>query len=158
MAKHVKAQKTQLFTVIAGTVVRFICPKRISFGQDSFGKIDVTCLDADVKEYERGMRDPGEGAIGIDLDDENTSHDKLLEIAASGEKLQWYVGSSHSVTPPTYDATTGIDLPETRSWWSFEGYLNDAAPNDIEVDTVIGYEFTLVRTSGVTYTKRTVTP
>ncbi|MDR8236252.1 structural protein 3 family protein, partial [Acinetobacter baumannii] len=24
--------------------------------------------------------------------------------------------------------------------------------------TVIGYEFTLVRTSGVTYTKRTVTP
>ncbi|RNC97600.1 structural protein 3 family protein, partial [Acinetobacter baumannii] len=28
MAKHVKAQKTQLFTVIAGTVVRFICPKR----------------------------------------------------------------------------------------------------------------------------------
>ncbi|MDR8320427.1 structural protein 3 family protein, partial [Acinetobacter baumannii] len=26
MAKHVKAQKTQLFTVIAGTVVRFICP------------------------------------------------------------------------------------------------------------------------------------
>ncbi|EXC75753.1 hypothetical protein J769_1351 [Acinetobacter baumannii 25307_6] len=115
MAKHVKAQKTQLFTVIAGTVVRFICPKRISFGQDSFGKIDVTCLDADVKEYERGMRDPGEGAIGI-------------------------------------------DLPETRSWWSFEGYLNDAAPNDIEVDTVIGYEFTLVRTSGVTYTKRTVTP
>ncbi|MDT1898866.1 structural protein 3 family protein, partial [Acinetobacter baumannii] len=52
----------------------------------------------------------------------------------------------------------GIDLPETRSWWSFEGYLNDAAPNDIEVDTVIGYEFTLVRTSGVTYTKRTVTP
>ena len=59
--------------------------------------------------------------------------------------------------PPTYDATTGIDLPEDRMWWSFKGYLNDAAPNDIEVDAALGYSYTLVRTSKVTRTKRTVT-
>ena len=155
---NVKTQKTQLFTVVGGQVVRFICPKRISFGQDSFGKIDVTCLDADTKEYERGMRDPGEGAVGIVYNDTNLSHDKLLEIAESGEKLDWYVGSSHSTTPPTYDNTTGIDLPDDRSWWSFKGYLNDAAPSDIEVDAVLEYEFPLVRTSKVTFTKRTVGP
>ncbi|WP_284084797.1 phage tail tube protein [Acinetobacter nosocomialis] len=155
---NVKTQGTQLFTVIDGQVVRFVCTKKIGFGQDSFGKIDVTCLDAETKEYMRGMRDPGEGAIDIDYDDTNTSHDKLADIAEAGEKLDWYVGSGHSKTPPTYDATTGIDLPEDRMWWSFKGYLNDAAPNDVEVDAALGYSYTLVRTSKVTRTKRTVTP
>lgn len=93
---NVKTQGTQVFTVIDGQVVRFVCVKKIGFGQDTFSKIDVTCLDAEDKEYIRGMRDPGEGAFDIDYDDTNTSHDKLAEIAESGEKLDWYVGSSHS--------------------------------------------------------------
>ncbi|MFI8040566.1 structural protein 3 family protein, partial [Acinetobacter baumannii] len=42
---NVKTQKTQLFTVLNGQVVRFVCSKRIDLGQDSFQKIDVTCLD-----------------------------------------------------------------------------------------------------------------
>ncbi|MGK6755722.1 hypothetical protein ACKUV4_018305 [Acinetobacter baumannii] len=36
-----------------------------------------------------------------------TSHDKLIEIAKSGEILKWHVGSGHAATPPTYDKTTG---------------------------------------------------
>ena len=43
-------------------------------------------------------------------------------------------------------------------WLSFKGYVNDAAPNDIEVDAALGYSYTLVRTSKVTKTKRTVAP
>ena len=118
----------------------------------------MTCLDADSKQYVRGMRDPGEGAVEIDYDDTNTSHDKLIEIAESGEILEWHVGSGHAPTAPTYDATTGIDLPEDRMWWSFKGYINPTAPNAFEVDSVVGYSFTLIRTSGVTPTKRTVAP
>ncbi|WP_151768893.1 phage tail tube protein [Acinetobacter colistiniresistens] len=155
---NVKTQKTQIFAVIGNKVVRFICPKRISFGQDSFGKIDVTCLDADNKQYERGIRDPGEGAVGINYNDTNLSHDELLAIADSGETLEWHVGSGNSASQPTYDATTGIDLPEDRHWWSFKGYLNDTAPSDIEPDAVLEFEFPLVRTSKVTFTKRKVTP
>ncbi len=68
---NVKTQGTQLFTVIDGQVVRFVCTKKIGFGQDSDWEIDVTCLDAETKEYMRGMRDPGEGAIDIDYDDTN---------------------------------------------------------------------------------------
>ena len=155
---NVKTKGTQLFTVIDGQVVKFICMKKIGFGQDSFSKLDVTCLEAEIREYERGIRDPGEGAIAIDYNDTNTSHDKLAEIADSGEKLDWYVGTGESTSAPTYDATTGIDLPDDRNWLSFKGYLNDAAPNDLEVDAMMGYEYTLVRTSKVTRTKRTVTP
>ncbi len=152
---RIKAQRTQVFAVIAGAVVRFSCPKAFTFGEDSFSKIDATCLDSDTKDYERGLRDPGEGSIQIDLDDENASHLQLIALADSGEKVEWYVGSSHNQTPPTYEVGTGIDLPETRIWWSFQGYLNPAAPT-IEQDSLIGYTFTLVRTSAVITTPRVI--
>ena len=54
---HVKAQGTQVFAVVDGAVVRFTCPKAFSFGEDSFSKIDSTCLDSDTKDYERLMLD-----------------------------------------------------------------------------------------------------
>ena len=155
---RIKTQKTQVYAVIAGAVVRFACYKGFSFGQDTFGKIDASCLDGDTKDYERGMRDPGEGSISIDLDDENVSHIKLLQVAESGEKIEWYIGSSHASTPPTYEAVTGIDLPEDRIWWSFKGYINPTAPDDIAADALVSYAFTIVRTSGVITTLRTVTP
>lgn len=153
----IKSQGTQVFAVINDAVVRFVCPTAISMGDDSFSKIDTTCLDSQTKNYERGLRDPGEGSIGINLDDEETSHAALIDLADSGAKVMWYVGSSHSATPPTYEVLTGITLPTTRTWWSFEGYLNPAVPQ-IEQDSVVKYEFTIVRTSAVTTTKRTVTP
>ncbi|WP_353173704.1 phage tail tube protein [Acinetobacter rudis] len=151
----VKTQGTQLFAVVDGKVEKFICLGKIGFGQDSYAKSDITCLDAESKEYERGMLDPGEGSIEIIYRDENESHDKLIELAEKGENLQWFVGSGHSKTPPTI-ATAGdeVELPKDRTWWSFKGYLNPAAPNDIEVDSNVGYTFTLVRNSGVKMTRR----
>ncbi|WP_180004064.1 MULTISPECIES: phage tail tube protein [unclassified Acinetobacter] len=154
---RIKSNGTQIFAVVDGAVVRFTCPKAFSFGEDSFSKIESTCLDSDTKDYERGLRDPGEGSLQIDLDDENTSHLKLIALADSGEKVDWYVGSSHSKAAPTYETVAGIDLPKDRIWWSFEGYINPAAPT-IEQDTLVGYTFTLVRTSAVATTPREVTP
>lgn len=154
---RVKSNGTQIFAVIGAAVVRFSCPKAFSFGEDSFSKIDATCLDSETKDYERGLRDPGEGSLQIDLDDENASHLQLIQLADSGEKIEWHVGSSHSKTVPTYEAVGGIDLPEDRIWWSFQGYINPSAPT-IEQDTLVGYTFTLVRTSAVITTMREVSP
>lgn len=154
---RIKSNGTQIFAVVDGAVVRFTCPKAFSFGEDSFSKIDSTCLDSDTKNYERGLRDPGEGSLQIDLDDTNTSHLKLIKLADSGKKVNWYVGSSHSNTAPTYDPVAGINLPDDRIWWSFEGYINPAAPT-IEQDALVGYTFTLVRTSPVVTTPRVVGP
>lgn len=150
-------QEMQIFALINKKIVRFVCPKNIKFGQDSFGKIDVTCLDAKNKQYLRGMRDPGEAGIGINYNDENTSHEELLQLAEAGTEVQWFVGSNHTAEPPTYVEATGVTLPTTRNWWSFDGYMNDAAPNDIEVDAAVGFDFTIVRTSAVKRTKREVT-
>lgn len=153
-----KTQNTQVFAEVGGKIIRFVCPKNFKFGQDSFGKIDVTCLDADSKQYLRGIRDPGEAGIGINYDDEEEGHNELLAVAESGEVVTWHVGSSHSKSPPTIDSTTKkAKLPEDRTWWTFQGYMNDTAPNDIEVDAVINFDFVIVRTSKVTTTKRKIT-
>ena len=157
----IKTQNTQVFAVIKDKVVRFVCPQNFKFGQDSFGKIEVTCLDAESKQYVRGLRDPGEAGIGINYDDENTSHDDLIALAESGEVVTWYVGTNHSKDAPIYDALDEDDkvtLPETRAWFFFYFFMNDTAPSDIEVDSVIKYDFTIVRTSKVTTKKRKTTP
>lgn len=154
---RIKSNGTQVYAVIGAAVVRFSCPKAFSFGEDSFSKLDATCLDSDTKDYERGLRDPGEGSIQIDLDDENASHMQLIQLAESGDKIEWYVGSSHSKTAPTYEAVAGIDLPEDRIWWSFKGYLSPSAPT-VEQDALVSYTFKLVRTSAVVTTPRVVTP
>ena len=151
----VKTQGTHAFVIIGGEAVRFKCLKKIGYGQDSFSKIDVTCLDANSKQYERGMRDPGEGSVEINYDDENISHDKLIELAESGEKLVWYIGSGHSEDAPTI-AGGVVTLPPSRSWNQFTAYINPTAPNDIEVDAVESYTFTLVRVSAVVRKKRTI--
>lgn len=153
----VKTQGTQAFVVIDNEVVRFKCLKKIGYGQDSFGKIDITCLDAESKQYERGMRDPGEGSIEINYDDTNTSHDRLLEIANSGAKLVWYIGSGHSTAEPTV-ASGSVTLPPSRAWNKFTAYINPTAPNDVEVDAVESYTFTLVRVSAVERTNRVINP
>lgn len=154
---RIKSNGTQVYAVIGAAVVRFNCTKAFTFGEDSFSKIDSTCLDSDTKDYERGLRDPGEGSIQIDLDDENAGHMQLIQLAEAGDKVQWYVGSSHSKTPPTYEAVSGIDLPEDRIWWSFEGYINPSSPT-VEQDALVGYTFALVRTSAVVTTPRVVAP
>ncbi|NWK74159.1 structural protein 3 family protein [Acinetobacter sp. SwsAc6] len=152
----VKTQGTQGFVVWDDEILRFKCVKKYGYGQDSFSKIDVTCLDADSKTYERGMRDPGEGSIEITYDDENDSHDKLIEIAESGKTLTWYIGSGHSKDAPTIDPVVGVKLPTTRAWNEFKAYINPTAPNDVEVDSVESYTFALVRNSGITRHKRTI--
>lgn len=145
---RIKANGSKLYAVINGAIVRVQCISAMDLGQDSFGKIDASCLDDDHKSYDRGVTDPGEGSITIQLDDTNTSHATLLQLAESGTKTDWYIGSPSATDEPELDSSGDVILPETRTWLTFEGYLNPVAPT-IETDTNWTYAFTLVRTSPV---------
>ena len=153
---RIKSQGTKIYALIAGAIVRFTCYNAIDLGSDSTSKIDVTCLDDDEKSYEKGMVDPGEGSLTVQLDDENTSHAKALSLAETGEEVEWFVGSKGDSAEPTVTGST-VTLPETRNWATFTGYLNKSAPK-IEADGVWTYAWPLVRTSSVNTILRKTTP
>lgn len=153
---RIKSQGTKVYVLIAGAIVRFTCYNAIDLGSDSTSKIDTTCLDAEEKSYEKGMLDPGEGSMTVQLDDENASHATALELAESGDEVEWFVGSKGDDAPPTVTSGT-VTLPQTRNWVTFKGYLNKVGPT-IETDGVWTYAFPLVRTTSVTTILRDTTP
>lgn len=152
----IKSNGTKIYALISGEIVRFRCYNAVDLGQDSFGKIDISCLDSESKKYRRGAQDPGEGSLTIQIDDENTSHADLLLLVESGDEVEWFIGSSGEGVQEEPTVTGGIvTLPTSRNWLTFDGYLNGAAPS-IEMDSVWTYAYPLVRTSPVATILRTV--
>lgn len=153
---RIKSQGTKIYALVGGAIVRFSCYNSIDLGQDSTSKIDVTCLDEEEKSYEKGIVDPGEGSLTVQLDDENISHATALSLAEAGTELEWYVGSKGDGAEPTV-VGTAVTLPTTRNWATFTGYLNKTPPK-IETDGVWTYAFPLVRTSSVNTILRNTNP
>lgn len=154
MAK-IKSNGTALFGIVGGTrVVRFRCFRGVELGQDTVGKIDISCLDDDTKKYMAGSIDPAEGSLTVQLDDANTTHAELLKLAESSEDIQWYLRApvSEEDTATIIPAVTGsgneITLPTTVTWAAFTGYLTSVGPT-VEIDDVWTYAFPLVRTSKI---------
>lgn len=142
--------------VYDGTAITKInCIKTLDFGSDSTTRIENTCLDEpNTKSYVSGLSDPGQGSIGYDFDDKNTSHDKLEEWARDKKQnLQFYIGSRGSNDAPTLTGGS-VTLPKTRTWWSFMGGLSSPTPT-FEADALVAYTITLERSTEVIRTPKT---
>ena len=95
------------------------CIKEFTWGDDSVGETDDTCLDNEsmVKTSSFTSVTPGEGSTAIDTDPENESHIIALDLAQKREVVEIYMGWADGVGEPTL---TGDDvtLPPTRTWSS----------------------------------------
>lgn len=160
---RIKVQKSQLFYHEDGAtaVVAVQCAKELELGTDTEEDIDVTCLEDEEDNFDPGKKTPGEGSLAIDLDDENSSHLKLIALSktAPRKKVTWYLGSSNSDEPPTIVAgpPSTISLPTTRTWWVWTGYLK-LAEKTFTKGQFVGYKFPLKKTSIVNETIRTIVP
>jgi len=101
----------------------------------TLAQIDVTCMQSTSREYEAGLAEPGAATFGLNIDVQKAAHIRLHQLKKSGTKLLWAVGWGDGVVdgvgiPPTVEATAGADgvrdfvLPTTRTWLTFEGYMN----------------------------------
>lgn len=110
------------------TLTKMGCIKAFTLGDDGSTEIDTTCLEeTSTKTSEYGLVTPGEGSIQIDTDPKNGSHMKLLALATAKEKVEVYVGWSDGVAEPTLTGSD-IELPESRTWSSFEAILRKGSP------------------------------
>lgn len=95
------------------------CIKEFTWGDDSPGETDDTCLDDEspVKTSSITSITPGEGSTAIDTDPENDSHIIALDLAQKREVVEIYMGWADGVGEPTLTGDE-VTLPPTRTWSS----------------------------------------
>lgn len=153
----VLTQGTQIYFIdpeydTDGPGVREIeCATTFSPGGNPADQIEDTCLAATTRSYKPGLRTPGTASLGLNADPANESHIRLHELAESDPSpvLRWAIGWADGIDiPPTLD-TSGedFDLPSTRTWFVFEGYVSDF-PFDFSANTVVTTEATIQRSGG----------
>lgn len=103
-------------------------------------QIDITCLESLVRQFTAGMSNPGQASFGLNIDTTETSHTRLHQLKVAGTTLWWALGWSDGTAAPTVDSGGTFDLPTTRSWLRFQGYMANFpfnfAINDVVKSTV----------------------
>lgn len=151
---EMRVQGTNVFAFDGTEITQLICVTSIDLGSDSTSKIETTCLEEkSSKSYIPGLSDPGDGSLSIKLDLKNASHLKLIQWAQDRKELEFYIGASDGSAPPTV-AVDAVTLPATRSFWGYKAALTPAVPT-FEADSIVGYQFTMQRSTGVTLTPKT---
>ncbi|EKZ9178142.1 phage tail protein [Vibrio vulnificus] len=126
----IKTQGTSLFTIdpADGTVLKVNCVTSIDGIDSTLDQIETSCLEADARTYEAGMATPGTATFGINVDPKDASHVRLHQLKTTGTKLKWALGWSDGkgIEPTVTGSGEAADftLPETRSWITFEGFMN----------------------------------
>jgi hypothetical protein len=123
------------------TAMQVGCPTSITGLDSTIEQIETTCLDSTARTYEAGLATPGTASFTLSLDPQDPSHVRLLELKAAGENLQWAIGFPESQAVPVGGTdTTGEcywdDLPGSRTWVTFEGFVNSYA-FDFSLNAVI---------------------
>lgn len=142
-----------------GTVIYFLdpaddsvtaidCATNFNPGGNPKAQIEDTCLESDVRTYKPGLATPGQATITINADPTNASHIRLFELATSNieseQSLQFAVGWSDGTAPPTADTAGHMNLPNTRTWFTFTGYVSDF-PFDFALNSVVTSQVTVQR-------------
>lgn len=131
-----------------GTVLQPGCVTSIDGIDTSIEQVDVTCLEDLTRQFMAGLATPGSATFGIHSDPQDTTHVRLHAIKVAGLSVQWAVGwSDGKGIAPTVTTDSAGDkefvLPATRSWLTFEGFMNafpfNFAQNGV-VDSTVGIQ------------------
>lgn len=123
-----KTQGTMLYLIdpTGDEILEVGCITNISGLDATLEQIETTCLSANARTYVAGLATPGTATFTINADSADASHVRIHQLKTQGINLQWAIGWSDGVAPPTVDAgpPVGFTLPTTRSWITFEGFMN----------------------------------
>lgn len=126
----IKSQGTDLFTIDpdTGALLDVGCITSIDGIDTAIDQIETTCLNDLSRTYEAGLATPGAATFGLQFDPADVNHIRLHQLKTAGVTLKWAIGfSDGTANPTTATDSAGEDefvLPPTRSWLTFEGYMN----------------------------------
>lgn len=130
-------------------VVAINCVTAFSPGGNPADQLEDTCLEDFDRKYLPGLKTPGQASLTLNAEPNNPSHIRLYELSSANPPptVKWAVGWSDGVEPP---AVTGVgadaafDLPDTRTWFTFEGYVSDF-PFDFQLNSIVSGDITVQR-------------
>ena len=153
----VLTQGTQVYFVDPDTlaVTAVECATAFNPGGQPADQIEDTCLESDTRTYKKGLRTPGQATLTINADPQKASHVRLHELSEENvdRQIKWAVGWSDGTAAPTADSDGDFVLPNTRTWFTFEGYVSDF-PLDFAQNTVVVTAATIQRSGGSTWTPK----
>jgi hypothetical protein len=126
----IKSQGTDLFAIdpADGSLIDVGCITSLDGIDTAIDQIETTCLNDLTRTYEAGLATPGAATFGLQFDPSDAAHIRLHQLKTAGTTLQWAVGFSDGTAAPTVGTDSSGDdefvLPPTRSWITFEGYMN----------------------------------
>lgn len=139
-----KTQRTNLYysDPADDMVVEVGCVTSVSGIGASRDQLDSTCLSDDARSFEAGLGTPGAATFTINFDPADASHLALYALWKAGTVLHWALGlgdgpaAPAALVPPTGASDGGFELPTTRSFVTFEGYIQDV-PLDLALNAFI---------------------
>ena len=164
-AMSILTQGTQVYALIPSVanpstleVVEIECATAFSPGGNPADQIENTCLSQTVRSYMRGLRTPGQASLTLNADPRNASHVRLHQLAEddSIENVSWAVGWSDGkgIAPTFNTEEDDFELPTTRTWFIFAGYVSDF-PFDFAANTVVTTAATIQRSGGSAWIRKT---
>jgi hypothetical protein len=156
MAKLTKGTQIYFIDPTGNTVEEVTGVTTFNPGGAPADQIETTSLTDEAKTFMRGMRTPGQASLELNADPTNESHVRLHELAQDDtvDFVKWAVGWSDGTADPTADSDGDFDLPNTRTWFTFDGYVSDF-PFDFSTNSVVKSSVQIQRTGTAVLTEAT---
>lgn len=122
----VKTQGTNLYFIDSATTCAVLNCTAISGISAQRDQIETTHLGDQARTYVAGLASPGAASFEVQFDPSSEIHKDLHDAYKAGTVLKWALGWSDGTAAPTV-ATSLYTLPATRSFLSFDGYVQDIA-------------------------------
>lgn len=107
-------------------------------GGSPAGQVDDTDLEDEAMRYKKGMPTPGQASGSVKADPEVEAHIRLAELAdeETERNIQFVVGWADGKNIEPVVTAGALKLPNTRTWYIFEGYVADF-PFDFAINAVV---------------------
>jgi hypothetical protein len=134
----ITSQRTQLFVIDTSndSILQVGCPTNIDGIDSTVGQNETTCLGDSTRTYMAGLATPGAATFTINFDPADASHVRLHQLKVAGTTLTWAVGMSDGTAAPTFYTNGDFDLPTSRSWIQFNGFMT-SYPFTFALDTPV---------------------
>lgn len=128
-------QGTELYALVPtvanpaiNEVMKIDCITDFDAGGDPADQLEDTCLAETTRSYFMGLRTPGAATINLNADPKNSTHYRIYKLFKDNiGSVKWVVGWSDGtgIAPTMNGGGDDFVLPDTRTWFTFEGYVSD---------------------------------